>query len=220
MNSKIYKFIAGGCFGLSAIIRIVIYVLDCIETSFFGINYSSIIFTTGLILSAIGFLLSKHILCTIGFALGGVSCLIDLFHYLPPIYPGYLISCFVIILEMAFYILLLIASVQKNSGKILGIIAASLNGIQIIICIMMGAINIFSLLFILLYVVVAIFSGLTFKNSPKKVVATGKQAVTSPSSVASASDNLDNLLRLKKLLDDEIITQEEFEAKKKEMLNL
>ncbi|MBE6880281.1 MAG: SHOCT domain-containing protein [Ruminococcaceae bacterium] len=85
---------------------------------------------------------------------------------------------------------------------------------------MMGAINIFSLLFILLYVVVAIFSGLTFKNSPKKVVATGKQAVTSPSSVASASDNLDNLLRLKKLLDDEIITQEEFEAKKKEMLNL
>lgn len=62
-------------------------------------------------------------------------------------------------------------------------------------------------------------SNLTFGDKIIESINNGKSILSSPISIQPISDNLDQIKKLKELLDIGAITQEEFENKKLELLN-
>ena len=67
------------------------------------------------------------------------------------------------------------------------------------------------------YVINAILSGIAFSNKAESNSKATSQVI---SQRVVESSNAERLIKLKELLDRGIITQEEFDAKKKEILNL
>lgn len=64
------------------------------------------------------------------------------------------------------------------------------------------------------------FKGMPFKTRDESEPAPEQEAVASNSNSSNDSSNIEKLRDLKKLLDDGIITQEDFDKKKKELLKL
>lgn len=151
------------------------------------------------------------------------------------------IGAFALMQSMAFAGLMSIASDETSSGQgVLGFIAAALfltGGIMMLaqrskthhhisIWVVMGIGVLLALLAgtgafsdMLIYAVVMLgFTLGALLGSGAKKVATATQATTATQPAQPQKDNYQTLLEWKKLLDDGVITQDEYNQKKKELL--
>ena len=138
----------------------------------------------------------------------------------PSANPRFLASCILIII---YYLMILIISNGQTLSKIMGTVAA---GIAILWCIMITIADMdyaFNVLRIVRYVISAIMLavGAIFLG---KVFYQGKRdrgnTENSKQSLNTTEDIVEKLTTLKALLDEGIISQEEFDNKKKQILNL
>lgn len=132
------------------------------------------------------------------------------------------------VLMLARDVLLMVSSIKPKSAKSLGTIAAGICAVRLIVLIIRNIIegygfSIGSIIWGIMLAVSAMLLGLTYDNLSKEAptikISTPIRGVSAaPKTVQT--DNVEKLLRLKAFLDEGVITQEEFDQKKKELLNL
>lgn len=209
------KYIAG----IPSCALVVLYVADLIDS----FSIISLIHAISFGIIAIAIFLSIPTIAAIGYFVLAVERLAYIvkdcvIHDLPLLLPFHILwGIFVV-----HFFLLLIASIQTKSSKVLGLIASILALAAIIFIKIIGSIEGFSVstqayLMWGTYIINAILSGIAFSNKAEFNSKATSQVVRQR--VVEGSDS-ERLLKLKELLDREIITQEEFDAKKKEILNL
>lgn len=207
------KYFAGVCFGILAVLSLI----NLVESH----SIEDLVLTACYILVMISLFLSMRMLSMIGCGLLAFQRLLFIIkHGKGMIAAGYS-SSFVFIwgIFAVYFILLLIASINFKASKAFGI-AASILAFTIFVFLKIKGLRLSptSHLLYLLYILGAFLLGMAFdgKNEyPSENKVTNKQA--NPGVIES---NTERLLKLKELLDRGIITREEFDAKKKEILGL
>ncbi len=174
------------------------------------------------ILLAVAHFAKTDVLKPIGF---GLFCFVYLISLLRAIFYAYspsFLACFDRLILIAAYALLLVAVIKKDNLSLrLCVAAAGLFLVDTILGIV-GGYSFVSILVALMLVVAFVMTGFAIdeskdeKNAYKNATSVKKHSQNTPSS----SDQLEKLASLKKLLDDEVITQEEFDEKKKQLLGV
>lgn len=210
-----FRYIAGGCFAASAIIYLI---NNCLRHHIFNFYYISLILAFAAI--AVGLFLSVPMVSAAGSVLFLISRVVILFRNVKyfitnPDFFNY--SSFFLTGAFAlfalFALLLLISCLNRCSAKITGIIAAVFRFIPAIYIFSFGR-SLWDIVLLLLECAGAVFLGFAFsglKDKPKVLAAAAPQA-------SGVTDTYEKLTHLKELLDKGVITQEEFDAKKKDIL--
>lgn len=181
----------------------------------------------GFVLAVIALLTKLPILSAIGFALITANELIYLIGSLDVLsywdFYDYLLTGFYLIST----VVLLLASIAPKSAKTFGIVSAAAEIAYIIVltvCYISYDYTITASIFSysILFAPGAFFFGLTYDGFAKNAQACKVAATNGVPSMQGALEpnNMDKLLRLKAFLDEGVITQEEFDAKKKQLLDL
>lgn len=213
-NKKTYQYTAGGCFAVIAVIGL----FNAFKSSY-GIQLLNLIYPICFILIAVGLFINLKPLSAIA---AGLYTAYFLFSFFDSLYyyssrPLLLVSQVFMIIA---YGMLFLTFIIKDGGKTTGVIAGVcrlLNLIAIMIFPIMGVsakpsgLSIINAIF---FAVGAIMTGLASTAQAQKPIAANK------ASVSNASSNIEQISKLKVLLDKGIITQEEFEAKKQQLLGL
>ncbi len=213
MENKTLKYIAAICFALIAV-RDIVYVI----TDFYFLN---LLPAVGSIFVVIALLTATPILSTVGFALCSINVLLPFVGGQWILYNGTLFATQ--IMSLALYILLMIAGIKPKSAKTLGLVAAVLAVVELVITIMGYGIIATYILWGLLLAAGAMLLGLTYDGFSKKEVmnkAVAAQNSNIPAQGILEDNNVEKLMRLKAFLDEGVITQEEFDEKKKQLLGL
>ena len=218
-----FRYIAGGCFAASAIIY---FINNCLHYNVFkynlnNLNYISLVLAFAVI--AVGLFLSVPMVSAAGSNLFLINQAVQLYLTIPvlsyvlsyhPNSNDFMLFIQVLVLTI-FALLLLITCLNRRSAKITGIIAAVIRFV-LAICIVFSFGG--SLLEIIMQPLLecagAVFLGFAFselKDKPKTIVAATPKA-------PGVTDTYEKLTHLKGLLDKGIITQEDFDAKKKDFL--
>lgn len=222
MDKKTAKYLALICFAIITVWD----VIDCFES----FSFTLLITTIGSVLIVTSLLTTTPVLSAVGFAFWTVDTLISCIKYFGRILRGYI--SFSNLLLWIVYIaacgLLMIASITPKSAKKMGIIAAVFTVVRLVIVVISAIIEDYELtasVFVwgLLFTAGAILFGIAFDNlSIKKpqIRAAAPETATPVIQGVIQAGTADKLLRLKTFLDEGVITQEEFDQKKKELLNL
>lgn len=214
MENKTLKYIAAICFAIIAV-RDIVYVI----TDFYFLN---LLPAVGSIFVVIALLTATPILSTVGFAFWSINILL-------PFVGGvqWMLSHGTLfatqIMSLALYILLMIAGIKPKSAKTLGLVAAILAVVKLVITIMGYGIIATYILWGLLLAAGAMLLGLTYDSFSQKEVmnkAVAAQNSNIPAQGILENNNVEKLMRLKAFLDEGVITQEEFDEKKKQLLGL
>lgn len=212
-----FRYIAGGCFAACA--------LFCLIR--LGFSLYSLTYFLAFAAIAVGLFLSIPMVSAAGSALSLILGVVDLFQFLHDFFSSYYSFYFdfydftnlIDYLEaVIFSLILLISCLNRRGAKTMGIIAAAVQVLYIIW--VFGScwyldweVSLRFVVQLLLECVSAVFLGFAFnklKGKPKI-----KAAAPSASGV---SDTYEKLTHLKELLDKGIITQEDFDAKKRDIL--
>lgn len=203
-----FRYIAGGCFAASAIFY---FVNNGLLHHVFNFYTISLVLAFAAI--AVGLFLSVPMVSAAGSVLLLISRIVHLFRLM----DSHFIWLIQLLVPAIFALLLLITCLNRRSAKTTGIIAAAIRFILAILTIysvfLFGGSLWEGIIQPLLECAGAVFLGFAFsklKDKPKAAAAAPK-----PSGV---SDIYEKLTHLKELLDKGIITQEEFDAKKKDIL--
>ena len=220
MENKALKYIAAICFAIIAVWDIV--------NLFDYFYFWDLIGVVGSIFVVIALLTATPILSTVGFALWSSGILCTLVGNFEWILHGALPFDLVIVwvVSLVFYVLLMIAGIKPKSAKTLGLIATILAVVRLVAHVIRNVIEGYgitatSILRGLLLIAGTLLLGLTYDSFSKKAVVS-KAAVTQNSNVSAQGifedSNVEKLMRLKSFLDEGVITQEEFDEKKKQIL--
>ena len=228
-NRKTLRLIAGACFAISAVLTIV----SSAQTLSYGFDFSTFLITLlpvimdGLI--AVSMFTSTPILTTVGSAGQLVFSSLALISLIAvrECFAGNIGHILMYnILGIFIWLSLIIAGINTKSAKRMGIIAGVIAAVSFVANII-GNLTIFGSMRIsfigflssLVTIVGVLLVGLSLEGlATRKVaaVASGGKA-----KIQQGSDNtIERLTRLKALLDKGIITQEEFETKKKQILGM
>ena len=224
-KNKLFRYIAGGCFAGAAI-----YVLvDLIKYGFF---FWSLIALAGYALISVSMFASVPILTSAGAGIHAILVLRNLISHIGLIidygFDGLsdIYMIFSYILSLAYFAILIIAGINKKSAKQFGSIAGGVELLRFIfslfrrIVLYGKALTFLNCLSWAFTIIGAAMVGMALENMPTKPIAASAPTVTveaHPS--ASMSSQFERLAKLKEFLDSGVISQEEFEAKKKEILN-
>lgn len=209
MVNKTLQYITTICFALIAVKAII----DC----FGNFSLGGLVYAVGSVLVVIAILNVTTKLSTVGFGVIAISVLYSLVLNLKTLMlfePSFLLL-FVYIVDLIVYIFLMIAGIYPKSAKTLGIISAILAIIDLALMVISNSVVegfqfvTTTILSKVLLIVGAILLGLTY-DSISKMKAQEKLE----------SNKTERLIYLKSLLDKGIITKEEFDAKKKQLLGL
>jgi len=125
------------------------------------------------------------------------------------------------------YALLMVASLNPKSARNLGVVAAVAEVVKYASLLIWQwsegyEASALSVLYVLLFLAGAVLWGFTWNGIGKKAIADNSPAKNDPTTTNSKIENgnVEKLLRLKELLDTGVLTEEEFDAKKKQLLNL
>ncbi len=218
-NNNTFKYLAGACFA----VLVVLSVISMIQNGFYFWNLFSMI---GAALIAVSMFVSVPALTAIGSALYGVGAirtLILYFGYLQV--SGFPKGVFIpAILFLVIWVLLLIASLNPKLTKKLGIAAGIIAAVRFLFSLISNLIVYGSLgltftgfLSYLALIVGALMIGLSATdNAAKEISATAASKATLVEK--NSETQIDRLTKLKSLLDNGVITQEEFDQKKKQIL--
>jgi hypothetical protein len=173
------------------------------------------------ILLAVGLFICNPIISAIGCGVFLAEILIVVIQNIP-YYSA--ISIVLNLLGVASLVMLLLACINRKNGKFFGIAAAAIRIVHLIILLVINSGNQYFATgrIILNYLLFAIGAALLGIASDSFEAKPHVAAVASPSTPPpiDTSDRIEKLTKLKALLDSGIITQEEFDAKKKELLGL
>lgn len=224
-----FRYIAGGCFAACAIIYLVIRYGDIPSGGFYHYDLLCIL---AFAVIAVGLFVSVPMVSAAGSALLLVRRVIFLFYKFRYFFKhfkaissvlsllGFLMNY---LIPIIFALLLLITCLDRRSAKTRGMITAAVRffipAVYFIIIIIRGSIfinssSLLSIALLLLESVGALCLGFAFSELKDKPKAT---AAAAPKTFG-VSDTYEKLTHLKELLDKGIITQEEFDAKKKDIL--
>lgn len=203
-----FRYIAGGCFAASAIFY---FVNNGLLHHVFNFYTISLVLAFAAI--AVGLFLSVPMVSAAGSVLLLISRIVHLFRFM----DSHFIWLIQLLVPAIFALLLLITCLNRRSAKTMGIIAAAIRFILAILTIylffLFGGAMWGMIIQPLLECAGAVFLGFAFselKDKPKAAAAAPKPS--------GASDTYEKLTHLKELLDKGIITQEDFDAKKKDIL--
>lgn len=217
-NQRIYQYISGGCFALLAIW----YLFHITGSWLNGVD------AVAFALLALCIFLNMPLLGKIGCGIGvarniylliiQISFVHDALRYG---YSGIVIPrIFGCVLVIAAFVLLFVALQQPQMKKTFGLAAGGVLAVRVIIFLFAK----YNFLFILLAILFT--AGATFFafSQPFPVKAAGETVANTGSVGKSAASStgtiIEQLSRLKGLLDKGVITQEEFDEKKKQLLGL
>lgn len=222
MENKAIKYLTAACLGIIAIWNIVNLV------DYFYIW--GLISTIGSVLVVIALLASVPALSAVGFALCAVEPLYACVRNFEGLNYGLSKLIFLVwIVAAIVYLLLMIASINPKSAKTLCTLATVFAIIRLIVLMVRNinegyGITFGPVLWGLVMAAGAMLLGLTYDGIAKKNAiskATNSSGGDySPVQAVVEDSNVDKLMRLKAFLDDGVITQEEFDEKKKQLLGL
>jgi len=205
-NKKVFQYIAGACFALVAVLGLV-----SAFTSRYGFYFRSAIAPIAFLIVAIGLFLNKPIIATVG---SGIVTIYTLYNFTTMLGRASGMYYVYMVFIIASYALLTMTTLLHNSSMTTAIISAVARMIYLaIIAIMGGGTSGVNVITALLYAVGVIMIGLAFSTQKKNVAPVSNAPIRSQS-----SNSIEQITKLKGLLDKGIITKEEFEAKKKEIL--
>lgn len=222
-NRKTLRLIAGACFAILAILNIV-----SSAQRFDLVLLLTTILTIPLVLISVSMFTSNPILTTVGSVLQLLCGAFSLILYIVQrdYYVNFGVLLLTNILRLFIWLSLIIAGINTKSAKRMGIIAGVIAAVAFVANIIgnltiIGSIGISFIGFLssLVTIVGVLLVGLSLEGLATRKVA----AVASGGKVKiqQGSDNtIERLTRLKALLDKGIITQEEFETKKKQILGM
>lgn len=203
-----FRYIAGGCFAANAIIYLI--------RSGFSLSNLSLVLAFAAI--AVGLFLSISMVSAAGSVLFLLSRIVHLFRLIR--FDSSFILLIQVLAPVIFALLLLVTCLNRRSAKTTGIIAAAIRFILAVLTILyflsffhFGGSMWGMIIQPLLECAGAVFLGFAFselKDKPKAIAAAPK--------VPGVTDTYEKLTHLKGLLDKGIITQEDFDAKKKDIL--
>ena len=214
-NKNTFKYIAGACFA-------VLVVLSGISMILNGFYFWNLFPLIGAALIAVSMFVSVPALTAIGSALYGVGAIRTLILYIGYLQDSRFPKRFFIpaILFLVMWVLLLVAGINPKSTKKLGIAAGIIATVRFLFSLISNLIASGSLGLTftdLALIVGALMIGLSASDNTGKeipAIATSKTAVVEKNS----ENQIDRLTKLKSLLDSGVLTQEEFDQKKKQIL--
>lgn len=232
-NNSSLRYVAGACFGIYAILIII----DIVQDAQYGFPFDAWAFLTlvGAVLIAIAMFASIPMLIAVGGGVSAVSSAITFIIYLGNMdyFPKrYFITDLILLVV---WILIIVSGVNKKSGKTLAMIAGALLALRFFVIIFgnkldygsfglldYGSFGLNARVFLsyLVPIVGTFMIGLASESlhSDGKVVV--KTSATAGTNATSAESQVEKLTKLKTLLDSGVISQEEFDAKKKQILGL
>ena len=190
---------------------------------------------TGYLLIGIGVLTDKSVISAAGGLLVAVSCLPswDFFYYLftGGSYP--LIGIIHLIMVFVGRLLLVAVCLWRKNAKVIGIVSSALLGGSLLIGIIQSiaggyySFNLMRSVTNLIYVLLPMLVGFAFSDEPinLKIAQTAKTPISTNNAPVrvqpvnrTKGDKITRLQQIKELYDHGLITQEEFTAKKKQIL--
>lgn len=228
-NPKLLRYIAGGLFAVSLL-------RSLIGSS--GLTFLGVLGWAATALMAAAMFAEKDILLAIGAGLRLPSSLYSIFSTVHNIYYAFnsyyslfstkgLTVCILIssLLSLAAVVLLLLAVFKREKARNLCFLSAGLNAAGfVLVCIgyLIGGFLSPRLFFTYLLTIVlncapVLLAGYVLQGGPAQ---TSKPALQAAPVAPAPSDRVEKILKLKALLDSGVLTQEEFDAKKKELLDL
>lgn len=209
-NKKVFLYIAGGCFAVVALFEL----LKAVTSYFF--SFTDIIGPISYMLVAVGLFLGQTTISTIGSGVLTIYTLYDIVktnRILGELPTDYIVYTIILAASCA---LLILTVLLKNSSMITGILSATARVICLITTIVwQGRITVSNIVPAILFAVGVILIGLS-RNAKELRDATKNIAPEK----TKATNNIEKITKLKGLLDSGAITQEEYDAKKKQLLGL
>lgn len=211
-NNNTFKYIAGACFAVLVVLSVIFKIQN-------GYYFWGPFLMIGYALIAVSMFVSVPALTAIGSALEGVCAihmLISYFGYLQdPWFPkGFFISP---ILYLVIWVLLLVASLNPKLTKKLGIAAGIIAAVWSLFESVSLGLTLTEFLDYLALIVGTLMIGLSATdNAVKEISATTASKATLVEK--NSETQIDRLIKLKSLLNNGVITQEEFDQKKKQIL--
>ncbi len=199
MDKKTLRFVAGAAFALNCIIRLITYF-----TLPGSVGVWSYIWPIAYLLIAVSLFVDLPILTTVGGIVLTIGAVRSLVVMMPRIVPY-------ILVETIAFLLLVFVGLSRKAAKPLCLLSAILY-LAYILMSMLGSgygLTIRTILLTALFLIGVVLMGISLS-------ATDSKEETAPKS--ATGDKLDRLIKLKDLLDKGILTQEEFEEKKKQIL--
>lgn len=221
MENKKLKYITAICF-------VALAVLYTFFDGYFRLwNLLSVI---GCIFIVIALLTSVPVLSAVGFAVWVINMLIICIDNFNAIIKGYLSldTLLIMIIGIVSPVLLMIASIQTKYAITYGFVAGILVIVRFVINLIGSKASGYNLIISyvldeLFLVVGGILLGFTYKKLSERVAINKVVTVQNSDTITQKSfedSNAEKLMHLKSFLDKGIITQEEFDEKKKQLLGL
>lgn len=235
-QKNIRRYIAAACLSGTAAIS----VISLIKNISNNISYDtvslifSVLYMIGCALIAVSMFASVPVLTAVGGGLALLNAVRSLISFikLVALDSNYLsIVLFNISLaafQVVFFILIIIAGLNKKSAKVLGITAASVYGVRLLVYIICRLINygyismgLTAWLHYLFMILGAVMLGLVLYDMQAGYSASKRpRAQVSDAELFSGNGPLDQLGKAKMMLDAGVISKEEFTARKRNILGL
>ncbi len=213
------RYVAGAVYVVYAILNII----ELVQTGFWIWTFLSVV---GAVLVAAGLFIALPVLSAIGSGVCGIEPIRMLIVYLSFSVDSWFPKRYIFIafLFVAFWILLVIACLNTENAKQLGIVAGVVAIVRLLAIFIMDGLYQFTFMGVLWQVILivgAILLGFAYTGvQNKNITALSASTAQRTKSVASVGSQIERLINLKSLLDSGVITQEEFDAKKKQILGL
>lgn len=198
MNKKTLRIVAGAVFALNGVLRLITLLSSQGSTTAW-----SYIWPIAYLLIAVSLFADIPLLTTVG----GLIVLIS------PMRSMIQMGCFIpyLFLNAMSVVLLSAAGLSRRTSNVFGILSAIFFAFYeiVLVFVLNAKLAPMSYLYIALYLVGVILLGIGFSEKGKKVVASSKD---------NGNDRIERLTKLKELLDKGVLTPEEFEEKKRQLL--
>lgn len=211
-NYRNLRFASGLCFSFIAILNI-------INMSSHKLEVWDLLLLTGIILLAVSLFVAKPILSTIGSTVCIICEIHRIIFWIKILMDMHWFSVRIVaslLLPLLFYIFLFIASLSPHITKPFGLAAGGAAVIRFLLLISDS--SDFKAITIFLYVIPIIAAILLALSCPAKTNRKDTIKTVTPMPASSVESQTDRLLKLKSLLDNNVITQEEFDSKKNQIL--
>ena len=220
-NNNTFRYVAGACFAIYAIVSIIRLVQIAPYNSPSAWWLLPIL---GAVLIAVAMFVTVPMLIAVGGGVSTISAARSFIICLGNEYNpwNYSIAAFLLLVV---WVLIIVVGVNKKSGKILGMVAGALATLRFLIIIFGNIIDCgqFALDFVnfvcYAVIIVGVFMiGLASGDNAPKTSELTKANANGGVHATQAESQIDRLTKLKGLLDNGIISREEFETKKKQIL--
>lgn len=222
-NNSSLRYVAGACFGIDAILIIINLVQNA--RNGYSFNAWTLLTVVGAVLIAIAMFASIPMLIAVGGGVSAVSSAIGFIIYLG--YMDYLPKRYFIdaLIPLVVWILIIVSGVNKKSGKTLAMIAGALSALRFFVIIFGNkldygsfGLNARGFLSYLVIIVGTFMIGLASESLLSDEKAVVKTSVNAGTNATSAESQVERLTKLKTLLDSGVISQEEFDEKKRQII--